>query len=286
MRPTKGKVLIYALCHPETKEIRYVGKTKMDTHRRLLGHLEEKGKTRKVRWVAFLKKQGLLPELIILEEVDEQEWKVAEQQWIIHCRLLGYDLVNLTDGGDGVHNPSEEARQHLSTVLKEKYANDPEYRTAVIERMRSPEKRAATSKFHKGREHTSEQIAKRAETMRGWKPNEQQKENMRLAQQQRTAKEIANGTFNLGKREITEQQRVKISIASRERKYPNRRRWTEEEKHKRSLATKGRPHTLAHSQAIAKGQKRRWERQRQEKEKTHDITVFGLWDSFTDDPAI
>lgn len=297
--------------HHITKDVRYVGKTKGNIQVRFKAHLHEKGNTKKVRWIASLKQQGMLPEVLILEVVDEKKWEEYECYWITYYRELGYDLTNLTDGGDGVHNPSEESRQRLSTVLKEKYANDSEYRAAHLARVRSPEKRAKGSQAQKGKKLSPQHIENLRKREK-WTIDEQGKQNMRLAAAKRTEQQIADGTFPLGKREFTEEQRLKISQSSTGRRYPNRRRWTDEEKSQRSLKQKGKPHTAAHSKAIAEGQRRRWERQRQEnpgsieslrkacsdgqkkrleqmrheKEKNNDITVYGLWDSLPDDSTI
>lgn len=46
--------------------------------------------------------RGLEPETEILNEVPESEWQTWEKSHIEIYRLLGHDLTNATDGGEGV----------------------------------------------------------------------------------------------------------------------------------------------------------------------------------------
>lgn len=103
---------IYALCEPGTRTIRYIGKAN-DPKKRLKNHLKKsgsiKGETRLARW---LRKVGI-PDLVILREVLTQDWQKSEERYIRLARGCGMDLVNSTDGGEGVQNPSLESRELL-----------------------------------------------------------------------------------------------------------------------------------------------------------------------------
>ena len=71
-------VCIYALSHPITNDIRYIGKSKR-VKERYKDHLNDNSKTYKVNWIKSLLKNGLKPNLIILEELKEDEdWKIKE----------------------------------------------------------------------------------------------------------------------------------------------------------------------------------------------------------------
>jgi hypothetical protein len=160
------KVYIYALCHPDTHEVRYVGKTSR-LNVRLQEHLNNKDNedTRKSRWIAKLRREGKIPELFILETVVETAWEFAEQKWIAFFRAKGIDLVNLTDGGDGLHNPSEETRKKLSDIQKALF-EDPEYRKKFDLAIQNPERRKKLSLALKGRPKSPEHVAKSAATQR------------------------------------------------------------------------------------------------------------------------
>lgn len=92
---------IYSLIDPRTKEIRYVGKTN-NINRRYLSHVScNYNNTKKECWIKCLRKLGLKPLLIILEQVNEANWQEQEKKWIKFYKDKDFDLVNGTMGGDG-----------------------------------------------------------------------------------------------------------------------------------------------------------------------------------------
>lgn len=93
---------IYVLRDPETNRVRYVGWT-VNISRRFNGHLQDNGKTHKSRWVATLKEKNLVPIIEVIQDVrNEDDWREVERKWIAYYRGVGENLVNGTDGGDGV----------------------------------------------------------------------------------------------------------------------------------------------------------------------------------------
>lgn len=96
----KQKTFIYTLTDPRTNEVRYVGKSN-NPNKRLYCHLGRTEKNHKYSWLINLNKEGLKPILHIIDEVSISDWKFWEIYWISQFRTWGFDLTNLTDGGEG-----------------------------------------------------------------------------------------------------------------------------------------------------------------------------------------
>lgn len=103
-------VFIYALTDPVTNIPRYIGKT---------GNPEERYKnhvnvardlpTHKRNWINKLKRQNLKPVMEILDEVSTDEWVFWEQYWISQFKVWGFNIVNHTEGGDGLTSANKTA---------------------------------------------------------------------------------------------------------------------------------------------------------------------------------
>lgn len=96
-RPSWRKTFIYALRHPKTHHVAYVGKSNYP-ELRYRQHIHQ-GRPKVKAWVAALKKKGLDPELFILQECSIDIWKERERHWIALFRE-NLELLNVTDGGD------------------------------------------------------------------------------------------------------------------------------------------------------------------------------------------
>lgn len=113
---------IYHLRLPEQPP-RYVGKTIHPLDNRLARHFREavREKHHRAYWLAQLLRGGRASEVQIelIEEV-EGDGCEAERKWIKEYRDRGYDLVNNTDGGEGIlgFTFSEESRQKMSRSQK------------------------------------------------------------------------------------------------------------------------------------------------------------------------
>lgn len=96
------KTYIYGLIDPNTKIIRYIGKSDCPKTR-LANHIQtsKKSKTHKSNWINSLIKYKKKPELIILEEVDYNNWEEREKYWIKKYKDDGVDVTNFTNGGEG-----------------------------------------------------------------------------------------------------------------------------------------------------------------------------------------
>lgn len=114
-------VKIYAIIHPVTKEIKYVGKTVKPLGVRLSAHLFESKsttlKTHKHNWILKCIKDGLRPEIILLEECNEDNWKEAEIKWIKFYKSSS--LTNTAEGGLGGCGKTltQEHRDKISQTL-------------------------------------------------------------------------------------------------------------------------------------------------------------------------
>lgn len=130
MRGDSG--VVYALCEPETMEIRYVGQTSIALGDRLRAHLfqathDEMRTNYNYRWIRKVLARGLEPVLQVLEIVPVVELDRAEIGWITTLRELGCRLTNTCAGGDVGHRGlkrSVETRQKMSVSAKQR-ASDP-----------------------------------------------------------------------------------------------------------------------------------------------------------------
>lgn len=127
MRP----VSIYSLSDPRTGEIRYVGKTIKSLGKRRAQHVYSAscgGECHRDTWIRSLLKEGLKPNISLIELTNESEWDVRERYWIAQYRLT-HNLTNYEDGGDsgqirpkGMNNhkvvySTEEIRQACSLYV-------------------------------------------------------------------------------------------------------------------------------------------------------------------------
>lgn len=97
------KILIYYLCD-KNGNIRYVGKTQQYLKQRLYSHIIEcksDKKSHKISWIKSILAKGERPTIEIIDEVPEDEWVFWEQYWISQFKTWGFNLTNLTIGGQG-----------------------------------------------------------------------------------------------------------------------------------------------------------------------------------------
>lgn len=108
----KYKYYVYAYRCPETKLIRYIGKgtgTRARHFSRRYGHCKS--------WITSLKNKNLLPEIIYLRtKLTEKRAFKLEKFLIQTCRVLGFKLTNMTNGGDGAsgYKHGESAKAKMS----------------------------------------------------------------------------------------------------------------------------------------------------------------------------
>lgn len=94
---------IYALCDPDTGEVRYIGKAK-NTKRRFAQHMRERRRDYPLyRWIEKLRSEGKTPIVKILEAATD--WREAEKRLI--AQYQGKRLLNVAAGGDEPYCPKE-----------------------------------------------------------------------------------------------------------------------------------------------------------------------------------
>lgn len=181
------------------------------------------------QWIWQLLKEGLKPEISILERVTGTTWRIAEKFWIKHWLLRGADLCNLQDGGLGPYGHVEETRAKLSRAQKG--------------RTRTVESRLRQSAAQKGRVVSQETRAKIAAALRGQpaSPEKGQRISAALKGKKRGPRSpevrAKISAANRGKVR-TPEQIARLTVALRGRKMPPR---SEEHRAKLRALYLGRP---------------------------------------------
>jgi group I intron endonuclease len=109
------KIFIYTL-EDSNGNVRYIGKTK-NIKRRYREHIRnyKNSKTYVNNWIKSLIKDGESPVISILDEVDYDDSAFFEIYWISQFKSWGFNLANLTIGGDGIsgYKWTDEQRQKM-----------------------------------------------------------------------------------------------------------------------------------------------------------------------------
>lgn len=95
---------IYTLSHPITNEIKYVGKT-INLKQRLSAHISDAKINKKNNlvstWIKSLLNQNLKPNIEVIDETYHDDWSKLEQYWISQFKTWGFNIKNITLGGEG-----------------------------------------------------------------------------------------------------------------------------------------------------------------------------------------
>lgn len=120
------KTKIYALVHPITKEIVYVGQTTKTLIERLKGHywkLNEANRGERTLTPLFKYLNDIKPlelEIVLLTEVESNEANEAEIYYIAECRKGNPNLLNEANGGIGgntIVNKTEEQKKAIGNKI-------------------------------------------------------------------------------------------------------------------------------------------------------------------------
>lgn len=104
---------IYKHTDPVTRIVRYIGKTSKAPQQRLKAHLSEARTGKRNYRLNWLRSLDRLPIVEVLEYVQGEALSDREKYWIALFRDYGHDLVNATEGGEGLSNPSSETRAKI-----------------------------------------------------------------------------------------------------------------------------------------------------------------------------
>ena len=118
-------VYIYSLKDPRDYQIKYIGKTvDIDRRRKEHNQIHRNKKSKKNSWIIHLIKNGMQPVMEVLEECKELEWIDREKYWIMYYKKLGFNLKNMTLGGESnngyVFTPEDRLKQSESQKLRHK----------------------------------------------------------------------------------------------------------------------------------------------------------------------
>ena len=166
---------IYGLSDPRTDEIRYVRKS-VSGMTRPRAHLFPsmlRHHNRRVAWLKSLLKEGLKPDIVVLERANAESLPELEKLAIAHYRSMGFDLVNGTDGGEGCtgRKLSEDAKRRVSEARKGKHPSaDTKQRMKDAQRARyaeNPMPREQIQRMHEAlSSRTAEEVQAHREKMR------------------------------------------------------------------------------------------------------------------------
>lgn len=119
-RPPMGMGYVYALLHPQTMNIKYIGKTTISLRDRLCGHLSTAksnvvpGRTSPLsKWIRELLLDKLRPEIGVLVCVDINQLDESEIEQIKIGRV-NHNLLNVDDGGALGRKPGCKMPQEFS----------------------------------------------------------------------------------------------------------------------------------------------------------------------------
>jgi hypothetical protein len=147
---------VYEHTRPDTGAIFYVGKGKNLRCNRTSG--------RNLHWQRIVAKSKGFRARKIVEDIDEELALLIEVERISQLKELGVKLCNMTDGGEGISNPSPELRAHFSKM-----------RTG---RKHTDEAKRKISLGNKGKLHSAESYKRGGDTMRGRKFSRERKKQI------------------------------------------------------------------------------------------------------------
>ena len=143
-------ISIYGLIDPRSNEVRYIGKSANPTER-LATHVREARQGHVLhsrRWIDGLLKSGMRPDLWVIDRAStHSDANELERFWIASFRLMGANLTNRTDGGDGQspgYRPSAEVVEKIASKRRGSKAS-PETRERMRTAFNTPEMRALRS---------------------------------------------------------------------------------------------------------------------------------------------
>jgi hypothetical protein len=123
------KYKIYTLNDPITNEIRYVGQTIQKLENRLKKHLNAKDKSYRTNWIKNLNNKKLSPTInLVIEADNKEETNKLEMYYINLYKEKGYNLVNMTKGGEGsIGFKHKKSTKEKLRIIKKEYKTKQAY---------------------------------------------------------------------------------------------------------------------------------------------------------------
>lgn len=109
---TEKTGVIYRIYHKESG-LSYIGKT-VNPESRIRDHLNGKGKSPRLTYAINKHGKDAFGFEILESEIPQEHLTEMEMLYIYFYNSKSPNGYNLTDGGDGVVNPSDEVRKHIS----------------------------------------------------------------------------------------------------------------------------------------------------------------------------
>ena len=197
---------IYGLTDPITQELRYIGYTSRSLIERFGAHLSPsklKNKTHKNHWIKSLLRNNIKPEIFVIQETNEKEWKEDEQFNIAYFRSVGCRLTNQTLGGEGVlgHIVTDKTRKKISTshLGNKNHMFGKKHKNETIKKM---------SMSHKKQKRTKEHNAKIAFSHIGIRPSDETLKKLSISHQKLNSTQI-NEVIDMIRRGITQNEIAK-----------------------------------------------------------------------------
>ena len=133
-------VLFYTLSSTrDLNRVCYIGKTIQTLNRRLQAHISDAKRAKKQgykwnkdwNWINSELEAGYKIHIEYIDELDvsnDEDWEWVETYWIHQLRAWGFNLNNMTDGGDGNKNQvfSKESIQKRANKLRGRKRTDEE----------------------------------------------------------------------------------------------------------------------------------------------------------------
>lgn len=209
-------VFIYALCEPGTRTVRYIGKTQ-NLRRRFTDHLRvsSKTKTHLGHWLLSLSEP---PNMVTLNDRPTGDGSAEEIRYIRVARMLGMDLCNATDGGDGV-TMTTEIRAKIGTGNRGRKASGETRLKMSLSRIGknpSPETREKHRINNVGRKHSAGTVEKiKARTVDWLRANPHPMSGKHHSPQTRAkiSRSLSGENHPLFGKRRSEETRVRMSLA-------------------------------------------------------------------------
>lgn len=174
---TQDEIKFYTYAHfkKDDSTIFYIGKGKKGR--------ETVHQGRNKHWVNTVSKHGLNVEMLAGWKTEQEAFD--HEKFLIWCfKDMGYKLVNMTDGGEGISNPSDETRQKMSaSQLGRNRKLTEKHKTALSLAHKgkplSSEHRKKIALANSGKKKSSESIAKMSAN--AWAKTEEGRKKLSLS---------------------------------------------------------------------------------------------------------